>query len=185
MELGKEKPESRRQVGFTFHEDEEDNEMFDEQERSRIEEVLEEEADEAEVEKMFKMRRQQTQEPDMQVSPARPSLSARSRASATTWAAVPSPLRRGLSSPAPPAGSSSSSARAQNMLHSIMRDVMYEYQEDARTEMMGMHLDMIRMGRDWKKEMREAMDVYSKDIKELREENRLLREENERLRRGY
>lgn len=71
------------------------------------------------------------------------------------------------------------------MLHTIVQDVMYGCQEDSRTEMMGMHLDMIRMGRDWKREMREVMDVYSKDLKELREENKLLREENERFRRGY
>jgi protein NEDD1 len=62
---------------------------------------------------------------------------------------------------------------------------MYDYQEDMRTELVGMHLDMVRMGRNWKKEMKDAMDAYAKDLRELREENRLLREENERLKRGY
>ena len=71
------------------------------------------------------------------------------------------------------------------MLHHIMRDVMYDYQEDMRTELVGMHLDMVRMGRNWKKDMKEVMDTYAKDLRELREENRLLREENERLKRGY
>jgi len=51
--------------------------------------------------------------------------------------------------------------------------------------LVGMHLDMVRMGRNWKKEMKEVMDAYAKDLRELREENRLLREENERLKRGY
>jgi len=50
-----------------------------------------------------------------------------------------------------------------------MREVMYDYQEDMRTEMMGMHLDLVRIGRDWKREMKDMMDVYSKDLKELRE----------------
>lgn len=71
------------------------------------------------------------------------------------------------------------------MLQQIMRDVMYDYQEDMRTEMVGMHLDMVRMGRNWKRDMKEVMDAYAKDLRELREENRLLREENERLKRGY
>jgi protein NEDD1 len=62
---------------------------------------------------------------------------------------------------------------------------MYDYQEDMRTELVGMHLDMVRMGRNWKKEMKGVMDTYGKDLRELREENRLLREENERLKRGY
>jgi len=62
---------------------------------------------------------------------------------------------------------------------------MYDYQEDMRTELVGMHLDMVRMGRSWKKDMKDVMDAYAKDLGELREENRLLREENERLKRGY
>ena len=82
-------------------------------------------------------------------------------------------------------GAPSSVANVQNMLQQIMRDVMYDYQEDMRTELVGMHLDMVRMGRNWKKEMKDVMDTYAKDLRELREENRLLREENERLKRGY
>lgn len=177
--LSSEQTEAKRQVGFTLG-DIDDDDLFDEQDKSRIEEVLEEEDEEAEAERRYNLRKQ-AQESGMQVSPMRPSTSARQRAS---WAAVPSPLRR-LSSPATAPGSSSSAAGAHNMLHTVMRDVMYDYQEDMRTEMMGMHLDMVRMGRDWKREMKDMMDVYTKDLRELREENRLLREENERLRRGY
>jgi protein NEDD1 len=51
--------------------------------------------------------------------------------------------------------------------------------------MVGLHLDLVRMGGAWRKEMRGAMQEYVGDLKELREENRTLREENERLRRGY
>ncbi|KAI9446592.1 hypothetical protein H4582DRAFT_1906781, partial [Lactarius indigo] len=54
-----------------------------------------------------------------------------------------------------------------------------------RSEIVGLHLDLVRMGQSWRKEMRTAMQEYVGDLKELREENRKLREENERLRRGY
>ena len=82
-------------------------------------------------------------------------------------------------------GAPSSITNVHNVLHQVMRDVMYDYQEDMRTELVGMHLDMVRMGRNWKKDMKEVTDAYAKDLRELREENRLLREENERLKRGY
>jgi protein NEDD1 len=162
----------RRQVGFAFKEDEE---LSDEEERSRIEEVLEGN-EEAEAEGEPKVKKQRS---IMEVLPAKNTAPEKR----TTWAPVPSPLRGGLSSS--PGEPPSPSASAHNLLHSIMKDVMYDYQEDMRTEIMGMHLDLVRMGRDWKKEMKDMTDVYSKELKELREENRLLREENERLKRGY
>ena len=116
-----------------------------------------------------------------QVTPARPSVQRQS----TTWPSVPSPLRRGLEDVQHTGGAPPSITNVHSMLQQIMRDVMYDYQEDMRTEMVGMHLDMVRMGRNWKKDMKEVMDAYAKDLRELREENRLLREENERLKRGY
>ena len=54
-----------------------------------------------------------------------------------------------------------------------------------KAEMMGLHLDLVRMGRGWRKEVRDALAEYASELRELREENRRLREENERLRRGY
>ncbi|GLB34616.1 putative WD40 repeats [Lyophyllum shimeji] len=99
----------------------------------------------------------------MQVSPRRPST--------TSWA--PSPLRQS------PGGS------AHDFLRTIVKDVMYDFQRETRAEMMGLHLDLVRMGRGWKKELRELMEEYVGGMNELREENRRLREENERLRRGY
>ncbi|KAJ7685119.1 WD40-repeat-containing domain protein [Mycena polygramma] len=112
----------------------------------------------------------------MQISPRRPS-SAGLGASAS-WA--PSPLRNAI--PTSPAGGSSS---AQNMLRNMLRDTMFELQAEQRSEMVGLHLDLVRMGRSWKKELRELMDEYVGDLRELRDENKRLREENDCLRRGY
>ena len=123
----------------------------------------------------------QKKETTLQVTPARPGVQRNSGA----WPPVPSPLRRGLEDMQHTGGAPSSVANVHNVLHQIMRDVMYDYQEDMRTELVGMHLDMVRMGRNWKKEMKDVMDAYGKDLRELREENRLLREENERLKRRY
>jgi len=117
----------------------------------------------------------------LQVTPVRPGVQRHPGA----WAPVPSPLRRGLEDMQHTGSAPSSIGNVHNMLHQVMRDVMYDYQEDMRTELVGMHLDMVRMGRNWKKDMKDAMDTYAKDLRELREENRLLREENERLKRGY
>jgi len=121
------------------------------------------------------------QETTLQVTPVRPGV----QRSSGAWPPVPSPLRRGLEDMQHMGGPPSSIVNAQNMLQQIMRDVMYDYQEDLRAELVGMHLDMVRMGRNWKKDMKDVMDAYAKDLRELREENRLLREENERLKRGY
>ncbi|KAG5644241.1 hypothetical protein DXG03_008836 [Asterophora parasitica] len=98
----------------------------------------------------------------MQVSPHRPS---------TSW--EPSPLRQ------------SGGGSAHELLRTIVKDVMFDFQRETRAEMTGLHLDLVRMGRGWKRELREIMEEYSGGMEELREENRRLREENERLRRGF
>lgn len=98
-------------------------------------------------------------------------------------AAIPSPLRTLSASP-----SSSSASAAHNLLRTIIADVMYDYQRDTKAEMMGIHLDLVRMGRGLRKELREVAEGGAGglvEVERLREENRLLREENERLRRGY
>lgn len=85
----------------------------------------------------------------------------------------------------PPVSGSGSGSGAHDLLRTIVRDVMYDFQRETKAEMMGLHLDLVRMGRGWKKELRDLMGEYVGDLKDLREENRRLREENERLRRGY
>ena len=110
----------------------------------------------------------------VQISPMRPPQGVRASAS---W--VPSPLRQPVSPSPGPSGS------AQDFLRGIVRDAMFEYQQETRSELTGLHLDLMRVGRGWKKEMREMMDEYMGELVELRNENKTLREENERLRRGY
>lgn len=74
---------------------------------------------------------------------------------------------------------------AQDLLRAMIKDVMCDFRQEAREEVIGLHLDLVRMGRGWKSELRALMEEYVGDLGELREENRLLKEENERLRRGY
>ncbi|KAI0062191.1 WD40 repeat-like protein [Artomyces pyxidatus] len=105
----------------------------------------------------------------MQVTPRRPT--------GTSWAH--SPLRHSV------AGESPGVKGAQNLLHALISDAMLDFRQETKAEMVGLHLDLVRMGRSWRQEMRAAMSEYAADLRELREENRLLREENERLRRGY
>ncbi|KAF7363380.1 WD40 repeat-like protein [Mycena sanguinolenta] len=112
----------------------------------------------------------------MQISPMRPSSAAFGHSG--SWA--PSPLRNAV--PSSPAGGSSS---AHDLLRTIVRDALLDFQQEQRSEMVGMHLDLLRLGGRWKKELREMMDEYVGDLRELREENKRLREENELLRRGY
>lgn len=71
------------------------------------------------------------------------------------------------------------------LLHALISDAMLDFRQETRAEMVGLHLDLVRMGGTWRKEMHATMQEYVGDLKELREENRKLREENERLRRGY
>jgi protein NEDD1 len=93
------------------------------------------------------------------------------------WAA--SPLRHSIAEGSP------GLKGVTGLLHALISDAMLDFRQETRAEMVGLHLDLVRMGRAWRRETRETMREYVGDLKELREENRKLREENERLRRGY
>lgn len=93
------------------------------------------------------------------------------------WAA--SPLRHSIAEGSP------GLKGVTGLLHALISDAMLDFRQETRAEMVGLHLDLVRMGRTWRREMRATMQEYVGDLKELREENRKLREENERLRRGY
>ena len=112
----------------------------------------------------------------MQISPRRPSVNP----STHSWAASPAPNASQIGGVSGGPGSSS----AHELLKTIVQDVMYDFQRDTKAEMTGLHLDLIRMGRGWKTELRSLMDEYIGDLKDLRDENQRLRSENERLRRG-
>ncbi|CAG8692396.1 13349_t:CDS:2, partial [Acaulospora colombiana] len=78
-----------------------------------------------------------------------------------------------------------SQANAQELLRNMIREVMFEQQEEVKEELRGMHLDLVKMGRTWKNDLRSLMAEYVGDFKALRLENEILRAENDRLRRGY
>jgi protein NEDD1 len=113
----------------------------------------------------------------MQISPRRPSVNVSGR-SPQSWAASPVPNASQIE------GGGPSGSSAHELLKTIVQDVMYDFQRDTKAEMMGLHLDLVRMGRGWKMELRSLMDEYVGDLKDLREENQKLRLENDRLRRG-
>jgi len=95
----------------------------------------------------------------------------------SAWAM--SPFRHSIAEGSPGANGIS------GLLHALISDAMLDFRQETRAEMIGLHLDLVRMGRAWRREMRVATQEYAGDLKELREENRKLREENERLRRGF
>ncbi|CCM01559.1 uncharacterized protein FIBRA_03618 [Fibroporia radiculosa] len=105
----------------------------------------------------------------------------RTFAGGSDWAPVPSPLRN-LANPHP---TSPRSHAAADLLQTLLRDAMYDFRQETRTELVGLHLDMLRMGRGLRSELRSVVDEFRGEISSLQEENRRLREENERLRRGY
>lgn len=112
----------------------------------------------------------------VQISPRRPPPNP-----LAGWAPAKSPLN-------PTADGSSASTpvnSAHDLLHSLIRDAMYDFRRETKAEIIGLHLDLVRMGRSWRKEMRESLDRWGEELNEVRRENDLLRQENERLRRGY
>jgi len=131
----------------------------------------------------------------LKISPRRP-VPSTSGSTIDSWAALASnsPL---LSSASPDPGQNDNLASsgsglppgtttsAHDLLKTIVQDVMFDFQRETKAEMMGLHLDLLRMGRSWKAELRVLMDEYVGDLRELREENERLRKENERLRRGW
>ena len=125
--------------------------------------------DEGSPEIVMDGRQDEEQELSLQVSPRRPTAP-------PAW--LQSPHR-------PSTANLNMNAAAQDFLRNIVHDVMYDFQRETKAEMMGLHLDLVRMGRGWKQELREIMEEWNGEIQELKAENRRLREENERLRRGY
>ncbi|EMD38240.1 hypothetical protein CERSUDRAFT_93771 [Gelatoporia subvermispora B] len=98
----------------------------------------------------------------------------------SSWTPVPSPLRDPTVLPASPQVKA-----AQDLLQTLLRDALYDFRQETRQDITGLHLDMLRMGRSWRQEMRASMEELGSELRALREENERLRKENERLRRGY
>lgn len=155
---GKEKVIEVKKTRFSQHPDAKDSGGSDESEDEGGPEIL-----------VNEQNGERAQELSLQVSPRRPTAP-------PTW--LQSPHR-------PSAASLNMNAAAQDFLRSIVHDVMYESQRETKAELMGLHLDLVRMGRGWKQELREIMEEWSGEIQELKAENKRLKEENQRLRRGY
>ncbi|KAF8136675.1 hypothetical protein EV363DRAFT_1447032 [Boletus edulis] len=128
----------------------------------------EEEEGSAEIAVDERLDEEREQELSLQVSPRRPTAP-------PTW--LRSPHR-------PSTANLNMNGAAQDFLRNIVHDVMYDFQRETKAEMMGLHLDLVRTGRGWKRELREIMEERNSEIQELKAENRRLKEENERLRRG-
>jgi protein NEDD1 len=124
----------------------------------------------------------------LQISPCRP-VPSTSGSTVDSWAglAANSPSLSAMSHPANASASSppAVASTAHDLLKTIVQDVMFDFQRETKAEMMGLHLDLLRMGRSWKTELRSLMDEYVGDLREMREENERLRKENERLKRGW
>ncbi|TFK21293.1 hypothetical protein FA15DRAFT_696423 [Coprinopsis marcescibilis] len=72
-----------------------------------------------------------------------------------------------------------------DLLRSIMHDLLSEHQRQTAAAIGNLHLDVLRMGRVWRGEVREGMEGLREELEAVREENGRLREENVRLRRGW
>ncbi|KAI0362442.1 WD40 repeat-like protein [Trametes cingulata] len=183
---GRDVPREGRRVGFADQSDDEDDDAERVRPQSRMSDS-EDEGEDARDDRDHRQSASQRPLPElaMQISPRRsfpgPSNSSR-------WAPVPSPLRN----PAPPHGgggggvpASPQARAAQDMLQALLRDALHDFRAETKAEIVGLHLDLIRMGSSWRREMQEAVGGLGEELRALREENARLREENERLRRGY
>ncbi|KAF9478488.1 WD40 repeat-like protein [Pholiota conissans] len=121
----------------------------------------------------------------MQISPRRPIIPSGASESAESWAASPALDAGASASPLASGSGTAGGASAHNLLRTIVQDVMFDFQRETKAEMMGLHLDLLKMGRSWKAELRTLMDEYVGDLRDLREENQRLRLENERLKRSF
>ncbi|QRV93899.1 hypothetical protein RhiJN_21917 [Ceratobasidium sp. AG-Ba] len=81
--------------------------------------------------------------------------------------------------------SSITQAQAQDLLRNIVSDVMFEYRQEAKEDVRGLHLDLIRASRGWKHDLKEYLGDTLDELREVKEENARLRAEIARLKRGY
>lgn len=194
-----EEKEDRKRVGFDVRDDDvhADKGLDQEPETSRLEDVDIDGEEDAEVQRRLVEHEQRLEEKSMtmQITPRRsgnPGAGMSSLPSPFMHLAAVSPHNialpgnvstgsglNGVGASGPGGGG------AQGLLHALIQDAMVDFRQETKAEMVGLHLDMLRMGRAWRMEMRGVMEEYGGELNELREENKKLKEENERLRRGY
>lgn len=120
----------------------------------------------------------------VQISPRRPQAQGMA-ASPLRGQTMPLPSLNFPTSSTPTDGANGMGANSGNpahdLLHALIRDALHDFRRETKAEIVGLHLDLVRMGRGWRKEM----ERWADEMREVIEENRKLRDENERLRRGY
>ncbi|KAJ1304636.1 hypothetical protein OPQ81_005777 [Rhizoctonia solani] len=75
--------------------------------------------------------------------------------------------------------------QAQDLLRNIVSDVMFEFRQEAKEDVRGLHLDLLRASRGWKSDLKEYLGDTLEELRLVKEENARLRAEIARLRRGY
>ncbi|KAG9086876.1 hypothetical protein FS749_003308 [Ceratobasidium sp. UAMH 11750] len=76
-------------------------------------------------------------------------------------------------------------AQAQDLLRNIVSDVMFEFRQEAKEDVRGLHLDLIRASRGWKNDLKQYLGETLDELREVKEENARLRAEIARLKRGH
>ncbi|KAK7455156.1 hypothetical protein VKT23_011027 [Stygiomarasmius scandens] len=154
----------------------------------------------------------------MQISPRRSMPSGLSASVSASGSPIPYSWAKMNGSPARNSGgpnanvnlglplTGSPSQNPQGFLRNVIQDILVDYHTQTRQEILGLHLDLVRMGRGWRKEVGEVKGLVEelvenqsqnshhlsnedvgrlvREMKELKEENKRLKEENERLRMG-
>ncbi|KAF8739985.1 WD40 repeats protein, partial [Rhizoctonia solani] len=75
--------------------------------------------------------------------------------------------------------------QAQDLLRNIVSDVMFEFRQETKEDVRGLHLDLLRASRGWKSDLKEYLGDTLEELRLVKEENARLRAEIARLRRGY
>ncbi|CAE6452697.1 unnamed protein product [Rhizoctonia solani] len=75
--------------------------------------------------------------------------------------------------------------QAQDLLRNIVSDVMFEFRQESKEDVRGLHLDLLRASRGWKSDLKEYLGDTLEELRLVKEENAQLRAEIARLRRGY
>ncbi|CAE6523419.1 unnamed protein product [Rhizoctonia solani] len=83
------------------------------------------------------------------------------------------------------ATASMTKTQAQDLLRNIVSDVMFEFRQEAKEDVRGLHLDLLRASRGWKSDLKEYLGDTLEELRLVKEENAQLRAEIARLRRGY
>lgn len=67
-------------------------------------------------------------------------------------------------------------ATSHELLRTIAQDAMYDFQRETKADMMGLHIDLLRMGRGWKTKLRTLINEHAVGgLRDLPEENQRLR----------